>query len=216
MCSGCSNGRTGLSWVDLLQPSARAVTTAAEEAPLRDHNRAGGSLRWPVRSSGEQRGCLSPPHGRPEWLSARSCPEPGDRSFDDPRVCGSDRGRFGAGEVRRIEEDLGHRRLVPAHGFVLPARPPFERRFEGRLRVGAGGVAGRPAGGAGTTVSSAASQEASPVPGWSGTLTALPSAPGPPRSSTRPVPGKSVSPVSWRLHVNTAGSFQKSAWTPSP
>ena len=58
----------------------------------------------------------------------------------------------------------------------------------------------------GTTAWNARSQPASAVPGGSATLTAVPSAPGPPVSVGKPVPGNSIWPVSCRLIVSTRGS----------
>ena len=58
----------------------------------------------------------------------------------------------------------------------------------------------------GTTASKARSHPVSPVPAGSATLTAEPSAPGPPVSDAQPVPGHSVAGCSCRLMVSTRGS----------
>ena len=53
-------------------------------------------------------------------------------------------------------------------------------------------------------------------PGGSATLTAVPSASGPPMSAGQPVPGKSARPLSCSEIVSTRGSSQKIRSTPSP
>ena len=58
----------------------------------------------------------------------------------------------------------------------------------------------------GTTAWNARSHPASAVPGGSATLTAVPSAPAPPLSAGKPVPGNSIWPVSCREMVSTRGS----------
>ena len=58
----------------------------------------------------------------------------------------------------------------------------------------------------GTTDRNASSHASSPVNGGNGRLTALPSAPGPPRSVTPPVPGKNHGAYSWIEIVSTRGS----------
>ena len=68
----------------------------------------------------------------------------------------------------------------------------------------------------GATESMARSHAASPVPGGSATLTALPRASGPPMSAGQPVPGKRCWPFSWTEMVSTRGSFQNIRSTPSP
>ena len=62
----------------------------------------------------------------------------------------------------------------------------------------------------------ARSQPASERPGGSETLTAEPSAFGPPMSVGQPVPGKSARPLSCSEIVRTLGSSQKIRSTPSP
>ena len=52
--------------------------------------------------------------------------------------------------------------------------------------------------------------------GREGDVDGAPSAPGPPTSAGKPVPGKSIRPVSCSEMVRTRGSSQKIRWTPSP
>src|SRR5947209_4413496 len=68
----------------------------------------------------------------------------------------------------------------------------------------------------GTTAWKARSQPPSPVPAGRATLTAVPSAPAPPISSGKPVPGNNVRPDSCNEIVNTLGSSQNATCTPSP
>ena len=69
---------------------------------------------------------------------------------------------------------------------------------------------------AGTRARTPASQVPSPVPASSGRLTEVPAATPSPSSSTKPVPGKRVRPLSWIETVSTPGSSRWIAWTPSP